>query len=214
MPDSVQKFQKIAKEYNETKKYTDDKFPADKSVLGENISPYVNGWKRASDAGLTLFGDGYTPLEPKQGSIGDCYLISSFSIASKKFVEGALMISESQTKNGAYIVRYFFSGEPVEIIVDDQFPVDSNGEWALCHSNTGKAIWPMILEKAYAKMHGGYDKIVAGKVSYALSEITDGYPEEIKLATAQQNPDVFWQTLTNYVEQVLKLILIYSRVTY
>lgn len=203
MPDSLQKYEKISKEFNETKKYSDDKFPANNTVLGENISSLVNGWKRASESGMTLFGDGYSALEPRQGSIGDCYFVSSLSIASKKFIEGALMISQAkESKNGAYIVKFFFAGEPVEIIIDDQFPVDTNGDWALCHSDTGKALWPMILEKAYAKLHGGFDKIVAGKVSYALSEITDGYPEEIKLATAQQNVDVFWQTLTGYVKQV------------
>ncbi len=60
----------------------------------------------------------------------------------------------------------------------------------------------MLFEKAYAKLHGGYDKIVAGKVSYALSELTDGYPEEIKLANAQKNLDGFWETLTSYTKQV------------
>jgi hypothetical protein len=39
----------------------------------------------------------------------------------------------------------------------------------------------MILEKAYAKLHGGYHHIVGGKVSFALSDLTGGFPEEIKL---------------------------------
>mmetsp|Transcript_14868 Transcript_14868/g.12662 ORF Transcript_14868/g.12662 Transcript_14868/m.12662 type:complete len:84 (-) Transcript_14868:640-891(-) len=59
----------------------------------------------------------------------------------------------------------------------------------------------MIMEKAYAKLYGGYDKIIAGKVSFALSEITGGYPEEYNLRAAQQNVEAFWEKLQSFVEQ-------------
>jgi Calpain family cysteine protease. len=47
----------------------------------------------------------------------------------------------------------------------------------------------MLLEKAYAKLNGGYDNIVAGKVHFALSDLTGGEPEEIKLETLRDNPE-------------------------
>jgi hypothetical protein len=43
--------------------------------------------------------------------------------------------------------------------------------------NEGDELWPMVLEKAYAKMYGTYNYIEAGKVQYALSDMTDGFPE-------------------------------------
>ena len=41
----------------------------------------------------------------------------------------------------------------------------------------GDELWPMVLEKAYAKMYGNFNFIEAGKVQYALSDMTDGFPE-------------------------------------
>ena len=38
-------------------------------------------------------------------------------------------------------------------------------------------IWPLLIEKAYAKMYGNYAKIKGGFVSEALCDLTNGYPE-------------------------------------
>jgi hypothetical protein len=34
----------------------------------------------------------------------------------------------------------------------------------------------MVLEKAYAKLHGNYANIEAGKVQYALADMVQGFP--------------------------------------
>jgi hypothetical protein len=34
----------------------------------------------------------------------------------------------------------------------------------------------MVLEKAYAKLFGGYEYIEAGKVQYALADMVEGFP--------------------------------------
>jgi hypothetical protein len=33
-------------------------------------------------------------------------------------------------------------------------------------------LWPMLVEKAYAKMHGCYENIAQGSVAYALRDLT------------------------------------------
>ena len=53
----------------------------------------------------------------------------------------------------------------------------------------------MVLEKAYAKMYGSYNYIEAGKVQYALSDITDGFPEQIDLKKDARNLQVFWEKI-------------------
>lgn len=42
-----------------------------------------------------------------------------------------------------------------------------------CSEDDGE-IWPQIIEKAYAKMYGGYGKIEGGKVAYAVMELIGG----------------------------------------
>jgi len=199
MPDCVQKYERIVKEYAQTKKkYEDSGFPANQNALGDSLSPLVDTWRRPE--GFDLIGEGDTTQDPRQGAMGDCYFVSALSVAGKPNIQKALL-HEAIKQNpevGAYIVRFYFQGEPVEVIVDDLFPQDGQGEWAFCKSDEGNKLWPMLLEKAYAKLHGGYHKIVAGKVSFALSDLTDGYPEEIKLSVAQKNIDAFWEKVIKY----------------
>lgn len=57
------------------------------------------------------------------------------------------------------------------------------GGWLGCSSEDPNEIWPHIMEKAYAKMYGGYFSIDnGGKVSFTCSELTNGSPEEKPLA--------------------------------
>jgi hypothetical protein len=44
------------------------------------------------------------------------------------------------------------------------------------NANTDKEIWPMIMEKAYAKLFGSYQNIVMGMVDEALADLTNGAP--------------------------------------
>ena len=79
---------------------------------------------------------------------------------------------------GAFQVKFFKNGYTEVIIVDDYFPAYAGGDWAFVKGNEeGNELWPMVLEKAYAKMYGTYNYIEAGKVQYALSDMTDGFPE-------------------------------------
>ena len=66
-------------------------------------------------------------------------------------------------------------------------------------------LWPNILEKAYAKLYGGYHAIIGGKVSYALSELSGGVADEINLTNLQNNPDNFWKIILAFYSQVKKL---------
>jgi len=201
MPDSVMKYEKIAKEYSQGKKYEDPVFVANQNSVGSQLSQVTQKWDRPA-GGLTLYGDGVKPDDPRQGNIGNCYFVSALSVAGKDNIEKAFLGDKvkQNPETGAFIVRFYFLGDPVDVIIDDLFPKDSQGNWSFCKSDAGDKLWPMILEKAYAKLHGGYDKIVAGKVSYALSELTGGYPEEMKMSVAQKNVDVFWNTIIKHHE--------------
>jgi hypothetical protein len=58
-------------------------------------------------------------------------------------------------------VRLFIEGKWQTVTLDMQFPVDSVGKFCGAQSND-KNIWPMLLEKAYAKANGSYDNINFG----------------------------------------------------
>jgi hypothetical protein len=82
--------------------------------------------------------------------------------------------------SGAYMVKFKKFGREIYIIVDDQFPVYDTGDdnmWLFGRCEDEKEIFCNIIEKAYAKLYGGYQNIIGGKVAITLSELTGGFPE-------------------------------------
>lgn len=59
----------------------------------------------------------------------------------------------------------------------------------------------MILEKAYAKLHGGYDRLEAGFVDEALVDLTGGVAgEHVGLGEAGADEAALWATLKRHAE--------------
>lgn len=51
-------------------------------------------------------------------------------------------------------------------------------------SNEGKhEIWPMLIEKAYAKLYGSYPNIEGGLVDAAFADLTNGAPDRYDLTS-------------------------------
>jgi calpain-15 len=74
--------------------------------------------------------------------------------------------------------------------------VNNRYEWAFCKGGAlGEELWPMVLEKAYAKLNGAYEFIEAGKVHYALADMVGGFPQQIDLKKDIKNTEVFWEKL-------------------
>lgn len=74
---------------------------------------------------------------------------------------------------GCYAVEMFINGEHRVIVVDDYFPFDPDTQnWAFSRpsktSERKNEIWVLILEKAWAKVFGSYQRIESGKTSEAL----------------------------------------------
>lgn len=62
--------------------------------------------------------------------------------------------------------------------MDDQFPCSIRGGDPIFSRARGPELWVLILEKAYAKIYGTYEKIEAGSSGEALVDLT-GAPKEI-----------------------------------
>ena len=48
-------------------------------------------------------------------------------------------------------------------------------------NKNAKQLWYRIVQKAYAKMYGGYDKLLGGTVSNCLKDLTGAPVEKIDL---------------------------------
>ena len=109
-----------------------------------------------------------------QGEIGDCYFLSVLS----SFAENPNRIknffpSLQISPNGIFEARVYLHGEPVNIAVDDYFPCREKEDGSFVPAFTGinrstNNIWPMILEKIWAKVNFTYENIIAGVPSDAF----------------------------------------------
>lgn len=103
---------------------------------------------------------GYIPLFPsggpapgdvQQGLLGDCSLLATIAgLASTDpdFIRRLI----TDNGDGTYTVR--LNGRT--ITVDDEFLATSDGQR---YANERGALWPLVLEKAIAQYHGGYDGV-------------------------------------------------------
>lgn len=202
MPDSLEKYQKILQYYKKTQtQFLDTNFPPSERALGLATIPLVADWRRPS-LQCRRFVSGYSPSDVLQGGLGDCYFLSALTVLGEEKTH-KLFISkeEDDWMIGAILIRFNINGEDVDVIIDTMFPVNTEGKWAFASSEQSDELWPMILEKAYAKLYSSYEAIIGGRVHYALSDLTGGYPEELKTEKFVQNSSLFFNQLKDFKEK-------------
>jgi len=82
---------------------------------------------------------------------------------------------------GKYIVKMFINGVWRAVEIDDYLPIDGFGNLICAYSNKGK-LWVSLFEKAYLKIHGGYE-FIGSNSSRDLYTLTGWLPEKIDLKT-------------------------------
>lgn len=108
----------------------------------------------------------------KPGVLGNEWFLSAIAVlAERPALIERLFITKEVNEMGIYRVRLCKNGEWVTVTVDDYFPCYPEGEpiFAKCHGNE---LWVMLLEKAYAKLHGNYYLLRGGFVNEALIDLT------------------------------------------
>ena len=126
--------------------------------------------------------------------IANQWFVNALNVVRRNPALANTLLVKAHPDLGLYVVRFFKNGLPVEVMVDDFVPVDrSNPTKVLyaCTTNPSVAtdgdnaedarnelpcdVWAAILEKAYAKLHGGYDRLGSGSICNALQDLTNGY---------------------------------------
>lgn len=118
----------------------------------------------------------------KQGLLGDCWFLCActFLLKNKHLLNKVLPPDQPQWGDSKYRGSFRFCfwqlGHWTEVTIDDRLPcINSTLCFSRCPSPT--AFWVALLEKAYAKLHGSYERLWAGQVSEALVDLTGGLAE-------------------------------------
>ena len=95
-------------------------------------------------------------------------------------VPGQSLLSE-RGYCGVFRFRFWQYGDWVEVVIDDQLPCTRDGRLAFIHSDSDTEFWSPLLEKAFAKLHGGYASLRGGSTCEALVDFTGGISEVVNL---------------------------------
>lgn len=102
-------------------------------------------------------------------------------------------------ESGLYALKLYLDGVPREIVVDDLLPYDSHKEqWAFSRSGQdldGKEIWVQLLEKAWAKIYGSYQRIEAGDIGEAFTTLTGAPTHMFNHEDYADDPEKLWKFL-------------------
>jgi Calpain family cysteine protease len=201
-------YEKLQRELESTGTvYTDPKFkPEFSSIAGfgdlhgypENYLRNIK-WKRPDEIfGQTycIFDEDIEPNDIQQGILGNCYFLAAIAaIAEFPNRIKRLFLSRNVTRTGAYCVTICVNGIWEEIILDDLIPVkpDGTGKDIAFNHTSDKELWGILLEKAWAKVHGGYMNTDGGLIREALRDLT-GAPCK-SFFSQLDSPDVHWKRL-------------------
>eukprot|EP00913_Durusdinium_trenchii_P035524 g33244.t1 len=167
-----------------SKAFVDPEFPHEQCSIGESSTQFKCGsaemWIRARMLGdpseATLF-DEVRPQDVLQGSLGDCWLMSSLScLGSHPQKLKSLFSSKHLTEDGKYSIWLFDieKSEWTSVAIDEFLPcnVRYGVPRAEFSKPLGEEIWVMLLEKAMAKFCGSYGALSGGGCAWAFQVLT------------------------------------------
>lgn len=144
-----------------------------------------------------LFTGSVKPEDVMQGFLGDCYLVGALgalAMSAPETIQEAIQPGEAPGTFDVTLHRFdkngFYDGSDV-VTIDNWLPVkDGRLYYALGDRKLPRArlkviaqgkvaLWPALLEKAFAKWQGGYDKLEGGGEHSVISAIT-GNPVRVR----------------------------------
>lgn len=94
-------------------------------------------------------------------------------------------------KAGIYLIKLYVNGKLTPVIVDDYVPVTARGNLFACTTKTSE-IYAILLEKAWAKLHGTYARIESGLPSFATIHLTGAPADSFWHGQVKEIQDEFW----------------------
>ncbi|WP_368671758.1 C2 family cysteine protease [Lewinella sp. W8] len=144
-----------------------------------------------------LFGPkGPSSKDVGQGALGSCWLLAPMGVIAdtangKKLITRMITANDSNTQ---FTVRFYLHSRGSEAIekyvtVSNLIPTDSTGrpEYADLTKHGG-GMWPLVIEKAFAELHGSYTKIEGGDQAEAFFMLT-GNSAEVLRTTAEASEE-------------------------
>uniref|UniRef100_A0A3P8TNU7 Zgc:85932 n=1 Tax=Amphiprion percula TaxID=161767 RepID=A0A3P8TNU7_AMPPE len=142
--------------------------------------------------------DGATRLDICQGKLNDCWLLSAIASLSvhRSLLKKVVPLEQNfqDGYNGSFTFRFWQYGQWEEVRIDDLLPTQNNNLIYLS-SPEKHEFWSSLLEKAYAKLKGGYRALDMGFPHEAMVDMTGGVTEVLKVLSLPRDLPAFLRNL-------------------
>ena len=164
---------------NKSFPWIDDIFPPNEnSLLGKNNNnEYIDQnegkykmihsteieWKRINEIipNPLLYEDTIISTNLRYGRLSYIYF-NSVLISLNKFpsIFNKIILNKEYTSDGIYEIILFIDNEFKMVYIDDFFPCIKNSNVLYFNKPSNFSFWPLLIEKAWAKINGGYQNII------------------------------------------------------
>lgn len=191
-------------------KWEDPRFHASDMSLPAGIGARVGQvtWRRPDEIaqGARLWLSEWEIAGVTQGALNDRHFISAANIvASNPELIHRVFVDTSLSEScGALAFRFHATDSWEVVLIDDRLPCGPDGRPLFGSCPDDHIFWLPLLEKAYAKFVGGYERLDrGGTVTEALEDLTGSDGEKILLTSDEvrarlpggEAPDELWSQL-------------------
>eukprot|EP01126_Amoeba_proteus_P036224 TRINITY_DN3685_c0_g1_i16.p1 TRINITY_DN3685_c0_g1~~TRINITY_DN3685_c0_g1_i16.p1 ORF type:complete len:456 (-),score=110.30 TRINITY_DN3685_c0_g1_i16:319-1686(-) len=137
-----------------------------------------------------LFDGGVSPLDVIQGGLGNCWFVQAIATVAQLdpgLIEDMII---PYPQHGFYQVIWWKDSSFTVVTIDDRLLVGPRNNLLYARGKSQNEFWVPLLEKSYAKLHGGYSRISGGLPTEALIDFTGGVG---KLST---NKEEWWDLIS------------------
>ena len=149
--------------------------PLEVKMIGPLMNPKGIEWKRAKDLvqDPVIFEDSISADSLRLGEIANTYYISALSALSQfPNIINHLFITKKVNQECVYQISLFVDGEFQTVFIDDFIPVVKGTSTPFFTKTTTSELWGLLLEKAWAKVNGGYLNIVSCSIADFFRALT------------------------------------------
>lgn len=168
--------------------------------LGElEMQPGIK-WKRPKELSPSpqFIVNGATRLDVRQGKLNDCWLLSAIASLSvnRSLLKRVMPLGQNfqDGYNGCFTFKFWQYGQWEEVRIDDLLPTVDN-KLVYLSSPDRNEFWSSLLEKAYAKLKGGYRALDMGFPHEAMVDMTGGVTEVLKVVSLPRDLPAFLRHL-------------------
>ena len=139
------------------------------------------------------------------GALGDNYFVNALRMmaTSPKLIR-RLLVSSANARFGIYTFKFYKAGAWRYVHVDDRIPCRQSGRVNFARNEDPNETFAMLIEKAYAKLHGCYEALIHGLSEKVMLDLTPGGHCRVHRNELHQDLDTICDVTWNFLEENIK----------